>query len=260
MIVDCTLFYNEVDMLLYRLKVMYPVVDKFIIVESTKTHRGNYKEMHFEKNKKVFEKYLDKIIYVIDDQLLDDPGPWENEIHQRNYAIHALHEFAQDDDIILLSDVDEIFNPEVIKKLNFEKCVTMQMDMYYYNIETKLKDPWTLPKAIRYKYLTSINETRGMSAPVIPGAGWHLSYFGDEKMIINKLKNFSHAELSYYYSYDDIVSINNVIKNKTPVHSFVDNYVPVEIIHVPISENTNLPPEYTEIKVIVEDYDVPFVR
>lgn len=258
MIVDCTLFYNEVDMLLYRLKVMYPVVDKIIIVESTKTFRGNYKEMYFEKNKKVFEKYLDKIIHVVDDQL-DNSDPWVNERHQRDFAIHALREFAQDDDIILISDVDEIFNPEIIKKLNFENCVTMKMDMYYYNIETKLKEPWILPKAIRYKYLTTLSEVRGMSAPVVPGAGWHLSYFGDERMIINKLKNFSHSELSHYYGYEDEERINNLIKNKISVAAFLDDYVPIEIIHVPMSENNNLPPEYTEIKVKVEDYDVPFV-
>jgi beta-1,4-mannosyl-glycoprotein beta-1,4-N-acetylglucosaminyltransferase len=259
MIVDCTLFYNEVDMLLYRLKVMYPVVDKFIIVESTKTHRGNYKEMHFEKNKKVFEKYLDKIIHVIDDKL-DSPESWVNENHQRNYAIHALREFAQDDDIILISDVDEIFNPEIIKKLNFDTCVSMNMDMYYYNIETKLEIQWILPKAIRYKHLTTLTETRMSSVPVVNGAGWHLSYFGDERMIINKLKNFAHSELSRYYGYEDEERITNVIKNKIPVASFMDDFVPFGIIHVPMSENTNLPPEYTEIKVKIEDYDVPFVR
>ena len=46
-IVDCFIFYNEIDLLNYRLNLLYDIVDYFIIVEATKTHMGNSKKMYF---------------------------------------------------------------------------------------------------------------------------------------------------------------------------------------------------------------------
>ena len=39
-IIDCFIFYNEVDILEYRLKTLNEVVDYFIIVESRQTFIG----------------------------------------------------------------------------------------------------------------------------------------------------------------------------------------------------------------------------
>ena len=50
MIVDVILFYNELEMLEYRLETLYPVVDKFVIVEATRTFRGNPKPLLFSNN------------------------------------------------------------------------------------------------------------------------------------------------------------------------------------------------------------------
>ena len=38
MIYDCFTFFNELDILELRLQLLYDVVDKFVLVESTKTH------------------------------------------------------------------------------------------------------------------------------------------------------------------------------------------------------------------------------
>ena len=40
MIYDCFSFFNELDLLEIRLNVLKDVVDKFMLVEATKTHMG----------------------------------------------------------------------------------------------------------------------------------------------------------------------------------------------------------------------------
>ena len=200
MIVDCFPFYNELNMLKYRLETLSPVVDKFVLVESPLTHRGNPKKLYYQENKHLFEKYSDKIIHVIDNELVPNPPtPWMNEAHQRDYIGKGLMELIsvlQPNDVILISDVDEIFDPEIIKNidehLGQKPFVSLHMDMYYYNIETKMHEYWTHPKAARFSYIIQSIPTRLRNGPpgsIVPNAGWHLSYFGNPKMIINKLKN-----------------------------------------------------------------------
>ena len=66
-IIDCFIFYNELDMLKFRLEYLYDTVDHFVLVEMYKTHSGNLKPYYFNENKKLFEKYLDKIVHVMVD-------------------------------------------------------------------------------------------------------------------------------------------------------------------------------------------------
>ena len=42
-IIDCFIFYNELDLLEYRLNILNDVVDYFVIVESTHTFVGKEK-------------------------------------------------------------------------------------------------------------------------------------------------------------------------------------------------------------------------
>ena len=66
-IIDCFTFYNEMDLLNYRLNILYNVVDYFIIVESTHTYVGKEKKLFYNDNKHLFEKFNDKIIHIIVD-------------------------------------------------------------------------------------------------------------------------------------------------------------------------------------------------
>ena len=56
-LIDGFVFYNELGLLKYRLDTLYEIVDNFILVESTKTFSGNSKELFYEKNKHLYEKY-----------------------------------------------------------------------------------------------------------------------------------------------------------------------------------------------------------
>ena len=61
-LVDCFIFYNELEMLNYRLNVLNNIVDYFVIVESTHTHAGKEKALYFNDNKHIFEKFQEKIV------------------------------------------------------------------------------------------------------------------------------------------------------------------------------------------------------
>ena len=108
-IYDCFTFFNEIDLLRIRLNVLAPFVDKFIIVELPKTFRGDDKELVFAKNKQMFSKYLNKIIYITEDYVPDylGDGSFNIEHYQRNLILKGLEQ-CKPDDIIIISDIDEI--------------------------------------------------------------------------------------------------------------------------------------------------------
>ena len=109
-IVDCFIFYNEIDMLLYRLETLNEYVDYFILVESKYTHSGKEKQIYYLENKHLFEIYDKKIIHI----LLDDfpykfPNidytknqQWDNEHYQRNAIKIGIDKLNLCDEDILL--------------------------------------------------------------------------------------------------------------------------------------------------------------
>lgn len=116
MIYDCIPFFNELDILNLRLHILDPIVDKFIIEEATVTFSGQPKELCFEKNKAMFQKFLPKIEYIVVDNSPVDTTTHLRDKFQKNALADGLSG-ARDEDVILLSDVDEIPNPNVIKKI-----------------------------------------------------------------------------------------------------------------------------------------------
>ena len=118
MIYDCFTFFNELDLLEIRLNILNDVVDKFVLVEATKTFSGKDKPLYYEQNKKRFAKFQDKIIHVIVD---DFPKPDDKtqdvafmmESYQRNAILWGLKS-AKDNDVVIIADLDEIPNPETV--------------------------------------------------------------------------------------------------------------------------------------------------
>src|SRR3972149_5101095 len=128
MVVDCFLLFNELDLLEIRLNILNDVVDKFVICEAKETFQGKSKPLYYRENKERFAKWQDKIIYyVIEDiseeeknkaRLSPNVGAgehwWIREFCQKESMLKALT-FCQDDDIIFISDLDEIPSPEAVK-------------------------------------------------------------------------------------------------------------------------------------------------
>ena len=121
-IYDCFQFFNEEHILDLRLNILSKFVDFFVIVESTNDHQGNIKKLNLDLNK--FKKFENKIIYIVVDDTEDAikkshlGGESLVEQHQRNSIMNGLKN-CHDDDLIILSDVDEI--PDLNKLKIFNK-------------------------------------------------------------------------------------------------------------------------------------------
>jgi len=264
-IIDCFIFYNEMDLLTYRLNILNDVVDYFIIVESTHTHVGKEKMLFFNENKDLFKKFNEKIIHIIVDDFpykhhninIHNSEQWVNENFQRDQIKRGLEKLdLNDEDIITITDLDEIPDPAILVKIKNKEITVdihiLQMDFYYYNLNSKLQELWNHAKIIsfkKYKELSlSCNSVRYIGCPIIEKGGWHLSYFGDSKFIKNKIEQFAHQEYNNDY-------FTNIEKIEKCVNSFSDLYDrDFNIMVIPINDNTFLPVEYEKYlsKFIVE--------
>ena len=207
MIYDCIPFFNELDILNLRLHILAPIVDKFIIEEATVTFSGQPKELCFEKNKAMFQDFLPKIEYIVVDNSPVDTTTHLRDKFQKNALVRGLKE-ARDEDVILLSDVDEIPNPEVVKKLaagfDPDKIYHLAQRMFYcyLNMEemsgnllsitgefpgvtrkmwlgTKVFSIRSIPQSgiidLREASVTDKNAVR------VADGGWHFGYMGSRK-------------------------------------------------------------------------------
>lgn len=161
MIYDCFPFFNELDVLEIRLNVLYDTVDYFVITEADKTHTGRHKEYIFEQNKDRFAKFLDKIIYIKVDDFPDlensetssDGNKWLYENYQRDAIMRGLKD-CKPDDVIIISDCDEIPNPEAVKKYKKGICSLMQLRFGFSYNSIYVTIPFCRsPKICRYKEL-----------------------------------------------------------------------------------------------------------
>jgi len=191
---DCFTFFNELDLLDLRLNVLNDVVDKFVIVEATKTQQGNPKELFFNNNKHLFSKFIDKIIHVIVTDM-PEPNGWNIENFQRNCILRGLTS-AQPDDRILISDVDEIPNPIAVKNnIDSDRHIAFKTKLYYYYVNCLQNQMWMGPAMITKKYMRNPQMVRDMVRTnhptyIVPvEEGWHFSYVGGLDRVITKINS-----------------------------------------------------------------------
>ena len=134
MVIDCIPFFNELDILKLRLHILDPLVDRFVIEEATHTFSGLPKELCFEKNKEMFEEFLPKITYLVVDNSPKEISTHERDKFQKNALAKALTDVS-DEDVLILSDVDEIPNPvvlqEIVKKFDPDKIYHLAQRNFY---------------------------------------------------------------------------------------------------------------------------------
>ena len=250
-IIDCFTFYNEMELLEYRLNLLKDVVDYFVLVESTHTFVANSKKLYFEENKHLFKNY--NIIHIIVDDFPFKENPtkdqvWINEKFQRNCIKRGLDLLNLNDiDIITITDLDEIPDPNILLKIrNNEIKIEMsilQLDFYYFNLEYKHEELWNHSKIISFKKLKEFDSCETIrhynNVPIIKKAGWHLSYFGNPEMISNKIKNFSHQEYNSE-KYTDISTIKEKIENGKDLYGRNST----TIKKIKLEDNDFLPPNF----------------
>jgi beta-1,4-mannosyl-glycoprotein beta-1,4-N-acetylglucosaminyltransferase len=200
---DCFTFFNELDLLDIRLNTLNDVVDYFVLVESKKTHTYKDKPLYFLDNIKRFDKFKDKIIHIILNDLPSETNAWANENHQRNAISKGLTD-CEDSDIIIVSDLDEIPNPEEIELIKTYIDDTMVFDfsqkLYYYYLNMLVIDNWTGSKLCTYSKFKSFSpqtlRMNNLGNTLIENGGWHFSYMGNEESIIYKLESFAETQLN----------------------------------------------------------------
>ena len=129
-IIDCFTFYNELDLLNYRFNILNDVVDYFILVESVYTHTGKEKKLFFKENQHLYDRYKNKIIHIIITDMphkypninINNNEQWINEKFQRNCIKVGLEKInLLDEDLIIISDLDEIPDPKTLLKMKENK-------------------------------------------------------------------------------------------------------------------------------------------
>lgn len=219
MVYDCFLFFNELDLLDLRLHELSAVVDRFVLVEATRTHQNRPKPLYFSENQQRFEKFLPRITQIVVDQhpgfwrtLLTEhrrPTPKDHEVNERNAISRGLCDCAPGDTIIV-SDIDEIPRPALVLEFQDTPGVkTFDQTVFNHFFNCMNVTPgyrWRGSVMVDFQEFTSGQDLRraGFSqcfktpgdVTVIHQGGWHFSYLGGVDSLITKIESFSHAEVN----------------------------------------------------------------
>ena len=244
MIYDCFTFFNELDLLEIRLNVLDGVVDRFVIVEATRTHSNKPKELVFQANAARFDKFLHKITYIAVDDYPEFETAWTNENHQRNCIERGLRD-CRDDDVILISDLDEIPRPEKIHEYrNTPGIKSFEQGMFYYYLNHLCvrNTGWSgtrmlsyhdfkhgLDDVRNYGHCNIEKLNRGTTATKIriykkgvrvSDGGWHFSYLGGAEAVREKIQASSHEELNFE-EYRNLRNIEKRMNDDFSLHRLV---------------------------------------
>ena len=254
-IFDCFMYFDEDVVLDVRLNYLNKYVDKFVIIEAKYNHNGETRKPKFDV--KNFEKFRDKIIYLLIDQEAPKIKDVKNlkdidkkageqimnalkrENFQRNYIADGLTE-AEDEDWIIISDLDEIPN---LKDNNLKSIkspiVFFKQLMMYYKFNLILNNyPWIGSKACKKKDLISpqwlrnikdrayswwridtfFSETKYIKVKIIENGGWHFSYLKSPEDIEKKLKSYLH-HTEYELNPVGVKNIKEMIINKKTIYN-----------------------------------------
>ena len=253
-IFDCFMYFDEEIVLDLRLNTLNEYVDYFVIVESNFTHKGEKRKLMFNHQK--FSKFKNKIIYLVYDEepenikkVLNTDNESEKSIKyilnaayrengQRNFISKGIIN-ADDNDLILVSDVDEIPNLENFDVNGIrEKIILFKQEMFYYKFNLKLPNLiWTGTKGCKKKNLISpqwlrnikdrkysffrfdtiFSKTKYINIKLINNGGWHFSNIKTAKEIEFKLKSYLHHR-EFDLNPMTTEQIKNIIENKQAIY------------------------------------------
>lgn len=211
-IVDSFIFFNELDLLEIRLNSLNPHVDVFVLVEATQTFQGKPKPLYFAENRDRFAPFLHKIEHVVVKDLPETASPWDREHFQRDAILRGL-DGCGPDDLIVISDADEIPRPEAIPRgLAYGEIAVLRQRLFYYKLNMGCVEmshmPWSAvirkgdlvsPAQLRER-IVSVHSSLLAGGDVhdqfriVENGGWHFSYLGTPEETVAKIEAFSHDE------------------------------------------------------------------
>ena len=247
-IFDCTNYFNEDMMYGLRLKVLDKYVDKFVVAEARYSHSGEPKKLNFDINR--YPNFKDRIIYIVVDNEPDDLSDLKDlsydqaqgmkrmnslkRIKQQYDALSKGIKDASQDDLIILSDCDEIPNLENLEQLDFHKILIFKQLLFYYKFDLHhdemtwhgskgclKKDLKTFNwlrnvKNKKYNFLridTYFSKNKYINIKIIENGGWHFTNIKSPKDIVMKLSNFGeHNE--FEMSDIDVEKMTKLVKER----------------------------------------------
>ena len=252
-IYDTFLFFNELELLEIRLNILDQYVDYFVIVEATETFTGIPKKLYYDENKDLFKKWRHKIIHyiikdtpkneedlknklkekklndlekkIIIDTLNSDNIPhgsqtqWLREFYQKENIKKALVD-VKDNDFCFLSDLDEIWNPDIIIDYSKDCVFKFMQSCYIYFLNNRSNENWrgwtgtvaTKYKNIRTGCLNYLRRRNKMKYTSLKNGGWHFTFQGGVDKIKKKIESYGHQEINTNKIKSQIE--NNILYNK----------------------------------------------
>ena len=247
-IYDCFQYHNEETVLNLRLNILNKYIDFFVVVESTTDHQGNKKKLNFDVRN--YKEFSNKIIYIVVDNEPDDLSDLKDlsydqaqgmkrmnslkRIKQQYDALSKGINDASQDDLIILSDCDEIPNLENLEQLDFHKILIFKQLLFYYKFDLHhdemtwhgskgclKKDLKTFNwlrnvKNKKYNFLridTYFSKNKYINIKIIENGGWHFTNIKSPKDIVMKLSNFGeHNE--FEMSDIDVEKMTKLVKER----------------------------------------------
>lgn len=196
MIYDCFMFYNEVELLDLRLRTLREYVDVFVLAEINITHSGKDKPYYFDEFKSLFKEY--NIIHLKDIAYPND-NPWIVENAHRNMLQRGYTD-AYHDDYIIISDLDEIPDPQKVHE-GIESGLNtfgIHQELYCYYINCKSDQIWAGSVVSKRQYIKSPQDARNnrCNQPVNLVGGWHYTSMGGKDRIRLKFDSFAETDFN----------------------------------------------------------------
>ena len=229
MIYDCFSYWDEDLLLDLRLNLLNDYVDFFIIVEGNKTWQNNPKKLRFNFDN--YKKFKNKIIYIPVEDMPDGDDPYLRENYQRNSILKGLKNSNQND-LIIISDLDEIPNPKAIKNFNIKMryAVLKQRHFYYkLNLQSEKNPFWLGSRICVKKYLKSPQWLRDLKFKrrpfwridkyrlnnIIEEGGWHFCNLKTPEELLYKYKNLCETNDPIHFNEkidEKFLNLNEIIK------------------------------------------------
>ena len=248
-IYDCFSYWDEDLLLNLRFNVLSDIVDYFVVVESTRTWQNNKKELIFDIEK--FHKFKNKIIYVPVKDMPGGDNPYVRENFQRNCILRGLIN-TKDEDYIMISDADEIPNPNKIKNFqpNMKYAVFKQKHFYYkLNMISSQNPFWYGSRICIRKNLKSpqwLRDLKFKKRPfwridkyhlnnIIEDGGWHFCNLKTAEKLLYKYQNLCETNDPYVFNesidkkYLDLKEIKKRIKSGDDIIGREDKYKKIEL-------------------------------
>ena len=244
-IFDCTTYYDEELIMDIRFNTLNDQVEKFIVVESLFSHSGKKKKLNFNINN--YSKFKDKIVYIVIEKEPDNLKN-NNQLSQSDKRMNSLKRIEQsydymlngikdvgEDDLVILSDNDEIPNLRSDQFLRSKKnIIIFKQLLFYYKFNLNYENlTWFGSKACRKKKLKSMSWLRNLKnkeypwwrvdvmfsnfkqrdLEIVNDGGWHFTNIKTPEKLLEKLKNFGHHD-EFDESGIDLNFIKSKIENK----------------------------------------------